>query len=135
MPFVRNYLHLIWTTKYREPLISTDIEPFIYGYLYQACDSLRTNVLALNGVADHVHLIVNAHPTVSIATLVKQLKGGSSRSVARDYELPFAWQTEYSAFTISENLLPKAIRYVEDQKIRHANGRLIPRFEPEFSKR
>ena len=84
-------------------------------------------VYALNGMEDHVHLVVSVPPSVSPAELIGQLKGSSSHTAARLIHAAghsFAWQNEYGVLSVSERHLPLVVRYVQEQQHRHAQGML-----------
>jgi putative transposase len=117
-------VHCIWTTEDRRPLITTDIEPAIYATIKAEVVKAGCDLLALGGVADHVHLLVNLPSTLSIAKLMNQVKGVSS-SVARSQLGPsrfFTWASHYAAFSINPDHAPKVIAYIERQKEHHSSA-------------
>jgi hypothetical protein len=80
-------------------------------------------VYAINGTADHVHLVLTIPPKYSVADVVKMLKGASSHFVNQllsPVELTFQWQRGYGSFSLGHSQLPRAIAYVESQKELHA---------------
>jgi REP element-mobilizing transposase RayT len=91
-------------------------------------------VLALNGVADHVHLVVTFPTTITIANLVKQVKGVSAHFV--NHELApatsFKWQGYYGAFTISRWDADRVVHYVKRQKEHHGALDLVEEWEAMF---
>lgn len=123
MAFWRNYGHLIWGTKNREPLIYRSFEPDLYAYLVSKAAELECFVHAINGVSDHVHLVVSIPPKHGVAWVVKSLKGASAHFVnhtIRPPDLYFAWQRGYGYLSLGETQLPRAVAYVDAQKERHA---------------
>jgi REP element-mobilizing transposase RayT len=90
---------------------------------------LECDVIAFGGVADHVHLLVRFPTTISIADLVKQVKGSSSHLVSRRLREPFKWQGRYGAFTVSPSHVPKIRDYVLNQEKHHADGSVHPMLE------
>ena len=122
MPFWRSLAHLVWTTKNREPLIRPEIEAELYACLVAKAAALGCFVHAVNGVADHVHLIVSIPPKHSVATVVKHLKGSSSHLVNHALPAgpqPFAWQRGYGYLSLGESQCARAVAYVENQKQHH----------------
>lgn len=122
MPFWRSYAHLVWATKNREPLIRPEIEAAVYASLVAKAAEMGCFVHAVNGVADHVHLIISIPPRLAVSDVVKNLKGNSSHFV--NHELtpgpkPFAWQRGYGYLTLGESQCTRAVAYVESQKLRH----------------
>ena len=75
------YYHLVWRTKESEPFITEALEPHLYAYIRSRCAALGVFVHALDGVSDHAHLACSIPPSLSIAELLKQLKGSSSHFV------------------------------------------------------
>jgi len=125
---VRVYVHFVWATWDRNPLIRPEIERQIYRYISDVCADDRCDVLAIGGMEDHVHLMVNLAPTISMAELMKDVKGGSSRFVSEEV-CPgewFQWQGHYGAFSGGARDKAKVIAYIQNQKAHHAAGTLWP---------
>jgi putative transposase len=131
MPYSRLFYHVIWTTKQRIPLINTHNEDAIYRAIREKIVELDGMVYATNGMSDHVHLVVSLSPAVALGKIVGQLKGSSSFVVNRltGQSETFAWQQDYGILSISESHVPSIVRYVEQQKQHHADGKLDPRLE------
>jgi putative transposase len=131
MPYWQLFYHLVWSTKRREPLLNPDVEPVVYGFLRSKAIGLGATLFALNGIEDHVHMVVSIPPKVAVATFVGQVKGVASAKfnssgLGSD---PFYWQEEYAAFSFDGKRLSNYIAYVERQKEHHANGTTIPILE------
>jgi REP element-mobilizing transposase RayT len=125
MTFWRSYAHLVWATKNREPLIGPEIEARLYAYLVSKAAELGCYVYAVNGVSDHVHLIVSIPPKHSVAWVVKNLKGGSSHFITHELKPgpgAFAWQRGYGYLSMGERQCEWAVAYVENQKQHHQTG-------------
>jgi len=122
MAFWRSYAHIVWATKNREPLIRPHIESEIYAYIISKAVELNCYIHAINGVEDHIHLIISIPPKHSVAWVVKTLKGSSSHFVnntLHPQEFHFVWQRGYGYLTLGESQCPRAITYVKNQKERH----------------
>ena len=128
------YLHLVWATWDRLPLIDPANERRLYREIESEAVKTRCIVLALNGMADHVHVVLIIPATVTIADLTKQLKGASSHFVNEvlPLEMPFKWQGSYGAFTVSRWDVDKIVAYVQNQKQHHADATLLPEWEETF---
>lgn len=126
------FVHLIWATWNREPLLTGDVERTVYRCLEATCQELDVEVLALGGVEDHLHLVVRMPATLSVAALVKRLKGASSHLVTHEITRDqfFKWQGGYGAFSSGLKQLPDVCDYVRRQKEHHQAGALIPAYEP-----
>jgi putative transposase len=128
------YLHLVWATWDRLPLITPQMERRLHRCIESEARDQKCAVLALNGTADHVHLVVSFPTTITIANLVKQAKGVSSHFVnaVLSPDTPFKWQGNYGAFTVSRWDIDKIIQYVQHQKEHHAANDIWPEWEETF---
>lgn len=122
MSFWRHYYHIVWATKARQPLVTATVEARLYGYLVSRASELEVRIYAINGVADHLHIVASIPPKCAVSDLVKRLKGASAHFVNHviQPEQQFVWQRGFGSFTLGESKLAFAVRYVEEQKIRHA---------------
>ena len=104
MSFWRTFYHLVWSTKYRTPLLTGTVEPFAHEVLRSKAIQLKAIVYALNGTENHVHRVVSVPPGVGVAEFVNQVKGVSSYRINREQMSPlrFGWQIEYGVFTFDE---------------------------------
>src|SRR4051812_7117209 len=91
------YLHFVWETRDRLPLLTEEIERDVYRYIADICRDDRCAVLAVGGMPDHVHLLVAMGSTISPDELMQHVKGGSSRFVSEKLRPGnwFAWQDNY----------------------------------------
>jgi REP element-mobilizing transposase RayT len=114
-------LHIVFSTKDREPWLDKDVRLRLHAYLATVCRDLSAEVSGVNGVADHVHLITTLPRTISQADLIEKLKKTSSKWIKtldpryRD----FFWQRGYSAFSVSPSQLAVVVKYVEMQEEHH----------------
>lgn len=127
MPYWSLYYPIVWATKHRLPLIDPAWEAHLYGYLWGKATALGCIPHAINGMAEHIHVIVSIPPKLAVATLTGQLKGASSHHIHKVFvtHASFAWQSEYGVFSFSEKALPSIVEYVKNQKKHHADNRLI----------
>jgi REP element-mobilizing transposase RayT len=134
-PFTQLYLHCVWATWDREPLITVQIEQPLYAFILAKSRELRCVPIAIGGMSDHVHLLVRVSQTVSVAEFVSEVKGGSSHFVTHQL-LPgslFKWQGAYGAFTVSRDQVEPVRRYIEQQREHHAMQSVIPAWEQTIS--
>lgn len=120
-PYTQLYLHCVWATWDRLPLITSQIEAQIYAAIQAKCVELKCNVVAIGGVQDHVHVLLRFPTTLAVATMVKEMKGASShltshRITPNDF---FKWQGSYGAFTVSKADVKRVSDYVLNQKTHH----------------
>lgn len=116
------WIHAIWSTKEREPLILSNIETAIYKYMRQQLKDLGCNCRIINGMPDHVHFLFLLNPQTSIADIIKQVKGSTSHYInEQDWMVSkFAWQTGYAAYSVSESQIEKVAAYIINQKQHHS---------------
>jgi REP element-mobilizing transposase RayT len=133
-PYTQLYIHLVWSTWDRLPLITSEIEPRLYSAIAEKCRELKCVPLEIGGISDHAHVLVRFHTTVPIATLVKEIKGSSSHLVTHviQPDEPFKWQGAYGAFTIRKSEVPTVKRYIQNQKKHHAENNLVTELEEVF---
>jgi REP element-mobilizing transposase RayT len=128
------FVHFVWATWDRMPLLTGETERRIYHSIQATCVELSAEAIALGGVEDHVHLLVRLPVTLAPALSVKQVKG-SSAHLATHMIAPdrfFKWQGSYAAFSISSNDLDRLCAYIAHQKEHHRRGTLIPEWEEEL---
>jgi putative transposase len=128
---VEVYLHLVWATWDRAPLLAPDVRPRVYLCIREEAARLNAEILEIGGIEDHVHVLLRLPATVTIAMLVKQLKGSSSHLVNHEV-LPrgFKWQGGYGASSVSRRALPKVRDYVRRQEEHHRDGTIYADAEP-----
>ncbi len=127
----RLYVHIVWATWDRIPLITPDLEAAIYAVIANKYQQLQCLPIAIGGIEDHVHLLVRLHPSASVSTLVKEVKGASSHLVITML-MPghgFRWQGGYGAFTLAPPDTKRVRSYVLSQKEHHHSGKLLPLLE------
>jgi putative transposase len=131
MPYCQLFYHLVWSTKNRHPFLTPEVEPVIHDFLRAKAIGLGATLFALNGIEDHVHLVVSIPPKIAVAKFIGQIKAVASTKFnkPRPDGPPFFWQREYGAFSFDARRLPNYIAYVERQKEHHAQGTTIPILE------
>ena len=131
MPYWQLYYHIVWATKNREPLLTPEIEPVVFGIIRNKALDFDATVYALNGYYDHVHLVAAVPPKVALAKFVGQVKAVASVRVnqSRLTPTPFYWQEEYGIFSFDRKRLSNIVTYVELQKEHHSDATIIPVLE------
>ena len=111
MPYWQLFYHAIWATRGREPLISAEVESVIHGLLRGKAVGLGAEVFALNGMEDHVHLVVAIPPKLSVARFIGKVKGATSTRFNKAGLLnrPFFWQEEYAVLSFDRKRLPRYV--------------------------
>lgn len=119
--FNRIWIHAIWATKGRIPLITDVIEKKVYQFISVQLREQGCPVRIINGMPDHIHCLFLLSPKKSIADVIKQIKGSSSHFINQNNLIPkkFAWQTGYAAYSVSESVVDKVFQYIKSQKTHH----------------
>jgi len=112
------YGHIVFSTKDRKNLINPQIETELYRYMSGIVKNLDSQVIVINGMPDHVHLIIRASKSVTDIKFMQELKGSSSRWMS-DRVSGFKWQSGYGWFSVSPKDLDQAAGYVKGQKKHH----------------
>jgi REP-associated tyrosine transposase len=111
-------VHLVFSTKNREPTIARNIRPALHAYLGGILDRLGCSPLAVGGAADHVHILFSLSRILSLAEVVEETKKASSKWM-KQTEPDFWWQAGYGAFSVAHSQVTAVIRYIERQEQRH----------------
>ena len=114
-------IHIIFSTKDREPWLDRDVRPRMHAYIATICRDLNGDALRVGGVADHLHIVTTLPRTLSRAAMVETLKKTSSKWIKgldSKYRR-FYWQRGYGAFSVSPSQLNATLEYVESQEEHH----------------
>jgi putative transposase len=118
----RLFVHYVWGTWQREPWLIGDVRETAFRIISTKCRDDEAQVLALNGIEDHIHLLVKISPIISIAKLIADIKGASSFILNRQKEGEiFKWQEGYGAFTVSQSGIQKTCDYIANQQVHHSS--------------
>ncbi len=129
--YYKIWLHLIFSTKDRAPLLHHSVENKIYDYLRNQLIEMQCPVRAVNGMPDHIHLLFLQNPKMAVTEIVKQIKGNSSHWMNSENIIPekFSWQTGYAVYSVSESQLDKVFHYIANQKEHHSKKTFVQEFE------
>lgn len=115
------YLHLVFSTKDREPLLTEGILPRLHAYLAGTLNALDCPALCVGGMPDHVHLLFRLARTMTISDAVKAAKVESSKWMKEEGRVPaFAWQAGYGVFSVSASQVETVTHYIQNQPQHHA---------------
>jgi putative transposase len=114
-------LHIVFSTKNREPLIDIHFQKDLYAYIAGTCQSLGCETYQVGGMDDHVHIACSLPRTKNPSDLTAEIKRSSSRWISKHQlnALPFAWQAGYGVFSLGQSQLPVLIRYIKNQQEHH----------------
>ncbi len=118
---VKNLIHLVFSTKHREPRISEDVAPDLWKYQAGIFKKWESPAFAIGGVEDHIHALSSLSKNHPLKRVVEEVKKGSSSWMksdgARDAE--FYWQNGYAAFSVSQSIVEDVKRYIKNQREHH----------------
>jgi putative transposase len=131
MALWRLYYHLVWATKERQPLITSEREGKLYSYIISKADELGTIIHAIDGIENHIHVVASIPPKISISDFVQKIKGSSTHYINHlsSGEDMFGWQRGYGVFSLGRKQLEQAVIYVKNQKEHHLNSTTIASLE------
>ena len=112
-------LHMIFSTRGRRPLITSDFRADLFAYLGGIIREMGGTAVIINGTADHVHMLLRIRPAQSSAQIARVMKANSSRWVHEKWDSKFAWQTGYGVFSVSESNVAAVTKYIAEQEEHH----------------
>lgn len=118
---VKNYIHIVFSTKNRQKLIDSTIENELYKYIGGINKSLECTPIKIGGHQDHIHILCLLSKKIALITLVERLKSNSSKWIKTKGEAyqNFYWQNGYGAFSVNPTEVDVVINYIENQKEHH----------------
>ena len=121
MPWVKVWIHFVWSTKNREPYLTEDIRKIVFQHIRENAQKKGIFLDFIGGYVDHVHCLISPGTEQSIKEIMELIKGESSHWINSKRITPtkFAWQDEYSAVSVSESLLDSVRRYIANQDAHH----------------
>lgn len=120
--FVKNWIHLIWTTKIRERNLHVDLRVALFNHLVEKAEELNILIEKINVQPEHIHLLFNLQSDKKLKDMVKQLKGESSRWINENglVQDRFQWQRGYGAFSVSASQIETVKNYIHNQDEHHS---------------
>lgn len=122
MPMIKVWIHLVWATKSRQPLLDKNIRQTIFQHMRENAKEKNIYVDFINGHTDHVHLLISLNAEQTIAKTVQLIKGESSYWVNKNNLCAgkFEWQDDYFAVSVSESGVNAVREYIKNQEEHHA---------------
>ena len=119
MSYLCTRVHLVWSTLHRDPLLADAWRPRLWSYTGAILENHQSKVLAIGGIADHLHIYCSLPATLSIADRASTLKSNSSRWIRSEFLPAFSWQEGYAAFTMGKSADHDVIAYIQNQEEHH----------------
>jgi REP element-mobilizing transposase RayT len=119
--YTQIHIHAIFAVKFRMALIKNEWKNDLYKYITAIAQNHGHKVLAINGMPDHIHILMGMRPTQSLSDLMQDIKSNSSKWINTQNFVKgkFEWQEGYGAFAYSKSQLPQVISYIENQESHH----------------
>ena len=119
--YTQIHLHLVFAVQNREGLIGKEWKEELYRYITGIIQNHGHKVLAINGMPDHVHILIGIRPTQSLSDLMQDIKGDSSKwiNLKGFIKSRFSWQSGYGAFSIDKSRVEAIIEYIRKQELHH----------------
>ena len=127
MSKTRILVHIVFTTKHRTPTIPLSNKRRLYAYMHAIINNKKCTTLRINGTSDHVHILVNLHPSLAVADLVRDLKQSTSLWLKDDIDFKGfqGWNSGYYAASISSDAEEACINYIKNQEEHHKSKNFI----------
>jgi len=115
------YIHIVFAVKGRDNLISTKWKEELYKYITGVIANEGQKLLAINGMPDHIHILIGLKPNISLSNLVRDIKSNSSRFINDRKWIAgkFEWQNGFGAFSYGHSQLTDVINYIRNQEEHH----------------
>lgn len=119
---VKNYIHIVFSTKHREPLIYPPYEQELHSYLGGICNSMECQPIKIGIYTDHIHILCMLSKKVTVMKLLEEIKSHSSIWMKTKEESlkNFYWQDGYGAFSVNPREIDVAIGYIANQHEHHS---------------
>ncbi len=131
MPYIKIWIHFVWSTKNRLPLLTNDIRQKVFQHIRENSVKKGIHIDFINGFTDHVHCLVSLGSEQTIKQIMQLIKGESSHwinknNLCRD---KFEWQNDYFAVSVSESAIDKVRDYIANQEEHHKQKSFADEFE------
>jgi REP element-mobilizing transposase RayT len=135
------YIQVVFAVQGRHSLIGREWKDELYKYITGIVKNNNQKLLAINGVSNHIHILLNIKPNIALSDLVRDIKANSSRFVNEKGFVrgKFSWQEGFGAFSYSISQLDDVIQYIQNQEEHHKETsfkdeylKYLKRFEIEF---
>ncbi len=128
--YTQIHLQFVFVVKYRAAVIHPSWKNELYKYISGIVQANKHKVIAINGMPDHIHLLIGLRPSQSISDLMQDVKGSSSKWINENgfTKNKFEWQEGYGAFSYSKSHLKRVIAYIENQEDHHTKKSFIEEY-------
>jgi len=142
--FSKIYIQIIFAVKGRDNLISSAWEEELHKYISGIINNKGQKLIVINGMPDHIHILIGMKPDCCLSDLVREIKKSSNEFINKEKltKSKFNWQEGYGAFSYNHSSLNDIISYIKNQKTHHAKKlfkdeylEFLKKFEIEFDEK
>ncbi len=119
------WIHLVWSTKNREPILVPGLKYEVFKVITDVANDHEIYLDCINGVEDHIHLLVRLRTDQSVADIVKTIKGNSWEYFKDTPEKYVTWQDGFAAFSVSPSQLKSVRSYIYNQEKHHRDNSFV----------
>ncbi len=119
--YTQLHIQFVFAVKYRKAQINPEWKHRLYSYMTGIFQNHDHKMLQINGMPDHIHILIGLRPHQSISSLMQEVKSESTKWINREQlcSQPFAWQDGYGAFSYGKSQVHNVIRYIQNQEVHH----------------
>jgi putative transposase len=119
--YTQIHLQIVFIVKFRQYLIQNSWKPRLYQYISTIIQNNGHKLIVINGMPDHIHILIGMRPNQSLSDLMHDIKRNTSLWINKNKLIKgrFAWQEGYAAFSYSKTELPNVINYINNQEEHH----------------
>ena len=127
MSFVKIWVHLVFATKNREPLLNKELRQNLISHIIENSKEKDIYLQAINGYTEHIHCLISLGKDQSISKISQLIKGESSFWINKNNLTSgkFIWQDDYFAVSVSESQVETVIQYIKNQEVHHSKKTFI----------
>lgn len=131
MPYTKLYIHLVWATKNRLPMLDKKNRSELFDHIKENAKSKNIFIDTIGGHNEHVHILISLDPTQSISNILNLIKGESSHWLNKSQMTKgrFEWQDEYFAVSVSPSVIGKVREYILNQELHHQKKTFSKEYE------
>jgi putative transposase len=142
--YTQIHIHFVFAVKFRLGLIDKEWKEQLNKYITEIIQSNKHKLLAINGMPDHIHILIGMRPTQSISDLMKEVKQSSSLWINENKftKKHFEWQEGYGAFSYSKSQIDGVVKYINNQEEHHKKQsfkqeylEILTKFEIEYDEK
>ncbi len=137
MPFIKVYIHFVWSTKNREPFLDLPkLRKKVWQHIRENAKEKNIFIDFINGYADHCHCLISLGVDQTIQKIMQLIKGESSFWITKQglTEQKFEWQDEYFAVSVSESIVDRVRDYIKNQEDHHKHKTFQEEYDEFISK-